>query len=672
MTRSKEISVLLYVLALLSVFAVIRNMAVVENYKGVIPIPIPIPIPIVESESDINIKTTIQDENIHGINDNVVKIEEDFGREQRKTQRPWLVLHVGPPKTGTTTIQTGLDIYAPQLASTDNVFYIGIAAERHNRPVYFRYQEKNNNSDSDNGISSIFPTKLLIKEDKEDKEFLRTLRWHSQEKHNIVVSSELFTTWLRGNYFFHVYSRVFLQEGGESEKYTASKPDPSNAMLESDMRNRKKQEQLRATLEERKAKEKDQAIQERRFLISQIHDARNLSSSKMKQYTHPFDHDDSSAFAFNVKVVVAYRHYFQWLPSFYYQNQVRNKNMGSPSLIDYVEAALNDLGEKYHAYETDFTNVAWLRDEISPNLRKEHGTLFSYLKWSAPRSLRDRVDIFDMHQLQIKPNINDTEANAPDLLRDFVCQAIPAADFTCSKLLNNTKPLVKRERNKEGGVSFLQTGKMTDTLYEQMKQKVFELFPEIRIGRSQSKSTSKFFETNKNFTWKDSIFYSERGNPAGYNQMRINFESWTQQRAEKQALGDISDDGHRQLCLGDKSIEKLRNVSWNILRHLEALVRLRDDNQVKEGSDNGGIDSTIDIFSAPDFARPEYPLLLSPNKYDHSKFPSESENLDWWGPIRRAHDDLFNTTIESGAYCELDLDRLFADEDFLKHVFFTL
>ncbi len=665
MTRPKEISVLLYLLAFLSVITFIHNMTVAENYKGV---RVHRPIPNAESERDT---------------------EEDFGIEQRKTQRPWLVLHVGPPKTGTTTIQMGLDIHAPQLASTDNVFYIGTPAVNRLRPVYFRYQEKNNNSNSnsnsDNGISSLFPTKPFL---NEDKELLQTLRWHSQQKHNIVFSSELFTTWLKGEYwlkdeYFHVYSRMFLQEGGESEKYTASKPDPSNAMLESDMRSRKKQEQkqkeqeqqarrLRAMLEERNAKEKYQAIQERRFLLSQIHDAKNLSSSVKEQYTHPFEHDDSSAFAFNVKVVVAYRHYFQWLPSFYYQNQLRNNRMGSPSLIDYVEAAMNGLGEKYHAHDADFTNATWLRDKISPNLRKEHGTLFSYLKWSAPRSLRDRVDIFDMHQQQIKPNNNDAEANAPDLLRDFVCQAIPAADFTCSKLLNNTKPLVKRERNKGGGISALQTGKMTDTLYEQMKQKVHEFFPEIRTGRFQSKQTSKFFETNKNFTWEDSIFYSEQGRPAGYNQMRKNFESWTQQRAEKQSLGDISDDGHRQLCLGEKSIEKLRNISWNILRHLEALVRLRDDNQVKEGSGNGGIDSTMDIFSAPDFGRPEYPLLLSPNKYDRSKFPSESENLDWWGHIRRAHDDLFNTTIESGAYCELDLDRLFADEDFLKHLFFTL
>ena len=40
-------------------------------------------------------------------------------------QRPVFVLHVGPPKTATTTIQCGLEEHAGRLASDDSTYFVG-------------------------------------------------------------------------------------------------------------------------------------------------------------------------------------------------------------------------------------------------------------------------------------------------------------------------------------------------------------------------------------------------------------------------------------------------------------------------------------------------------------------------------------------------------------------
>eukprot|EP00531_Pseudo-nitzschia_arenysensis_P019614 CAMPEP_0116151338 /NCGR_PEP_ID=MMETSP0329-20121206/20040_1 /TAXON_ID=697910 /ORGANISM="Pseudo-nitzschia arenysensis, Strain B593" /LENGTH=139 /DNA_ID=CAMNT_0003647937 /DNA_START=199 /DNA_END=618 /DNA_ORIENTATION=- len=134
--------------------------------------------------------------------------------------------------------------------------------------------------------------------------------------------------------------------------------------------------------------------------------------------------------------------------------------------------------------------------------------------------------------------------------------------------------------------------------------------------------------------------------------------------------------GHRLLCLSKESAKKLRNASWNLLRHLEALVRLREDNRATADSINGAEkDSkifTVGTAHAAAVARPKVLRLLSPNSYNHSSIFSDKNNsVDWWAPIKRAHDELFEKAVDRGEYCELDLDRLFADEDFLIQVFYT-
>jgi len=531
-------------------------------------------------------------------------------------QKPWLVVHVGPSKTATTTIQGGLDQHASELASTDNIFFLGsnMGGER-----YFRYREiSNSNSSGGFSFSKIYKGNKFL--GGRDEEFVSHMKWHAQQKHNLVISCELFTEWLsRKLTYFDINDLIFLQTGGYTERIQASKPDPSDEGRQKYMK------------EELSKDEKDRRRKQ-----------------DFRRSRHTFNNDDSSSFAFDVKFVVTYRHYFQWLPSYFYQSEVAN-GRGIPSIIKYIELALEDLGEQYYGDET--INLTNLTQASPPLLQKKHGPLYSYLKYTANRSFRDRVDIFDMHQQHIQsvPSDEANDANATkkmDVFRDFVCQALPDAASTCSELhTQNKKPIEKRVRTKVSGFVALETGRMTDTQDTQMKRKADSWFEELRGANS-----THIYE---NLTWEDSIMYNVSVK-ISKRRMRKNFESWVKKRAKRLQESPESDDGHRLHCLGEESSKKLRNASWNILRHLEALVRLRDE-----------IDSHY-IFEAVDAARPKYPLLLSPNKYNHSNV---SEDADWWGPLKRAHDDLFEKTVESGAFCELDLEHLFNDEDFVRQVF---
>ena len=101
-----------------------------------------------------------------------------------------------------------------------------------------------------------------------------------------------------------------------------------------------------------------------------------------------------------------------------------------------------------------------------------------------------------------------------------------------------------------------------------------------------------------------------------------------------------------------------------MLRHLEALVSIRD----KEIEENGS-EELKQLFRASEISQPKHPLLLSPQKYNH-KFIDYRKDEGWWAAIKRNHDILFEKAVESGAYCELDLDSLFSDENFVKQIFF--
>jgi hypothetical protein len=573
-------------------------------------------------------------------------------------QRPWMVVHVGPPKTGTTAIQAGLNQESATLAGADNIFYVGSTYPQ-DSVQYVRYDDRvrgiyNSNKNKTEGVLSIHPAMGLFMDDTPET-FVRVMKYHQQQKHNVVISAEHYTNTLPRtsthrertvSYFERIYDRVFLREGGLAENLTALSP------IEQEGIEQKKRLRRRRRLNESKT----------------VASAADATQQKKRRRSASADADESSRFGFDVKIVVTYRHYFQWLPSYYYQDQLLDYQEGAPTLIDYIENALGTLGDEYFVDGESAKNTVWSMT-TPPWLINFHGTLFPYLKWSSQRSLRNSVEIFDMHQQQIVVSNNKNETledeKSPDLFRDFICQSLPTALETCSSLqrTKGKKPLVANDRIKSGPVSSLETGKLSDTLVRQMIHAANDRFPE------HQKSATKRKEGAPIITYYDVDIARSIFNDQTFERLADNFYEWALRRKEKS-----SDDGHRQLCLGKDSALALKTASWNMLRHLEALVRMRDDDRIREADEQK---QQQQLFGALAISRPKYPLLLSPNKYNHGGLPnarnSENENKndeDWWAPIKRAHDELFQQTVERGAYCELDLDRLFADHDFVKQVFY--
>ena len=87
-------------------------------------------------------------------------------------KNPLLVLHVGPPKTGTTSLQHMLHQYEPQLLE-DNYFYAG------------------NSSVIDNFKNCIRRVQKAGKDTECWSDFVKTLEVHRKQGHNIILSNEV-------------------------------------------------------------------------------------------------------------------------------------------------------------------------------------------------------------------------------------------------------------------------------------------------------------------------------------------------------------------------------------------------------------------------------------------------------------------------------------------------
>ena len=104
--------------------------------------------------------------------------------DQRNSTRPYLILHAGPPKTGTTSIQCGLQKNFEALMELDNYYYLGIdcVGERgmSQNPMSFKlFRIVGNINGAKEGN---FDPYVM--------EFLAALESHRSQGHNVVVSSE--------------------------------------------------------------------------------------------------------------------------------------------------------------------------------------------------------------------------------------------------------------------------------------------------------------------------------------------------------------------------------------------------------------------------------------------------------------------------------------------------
>lgn len=125
----------------------------------------------------------------------------------------------------------------------------------------------------------------------------------------------------------------------------------------------------------------------------------------------------------NVRVVIGYRHYFDWIRSFYYQNHKQNSNLN--------KKWPNDSRGKAHPSFLSFLDYHLQRREAG-DLSVDGGL--------ANRGFGHHLTIsafnkFSPHFADIRIlNLHDYENRSDDLLQDFVCRILPSAKHTCNAL----------------------------------------------------------------------------------------------------------------------------------------------------------------------------------------------------------------------------------------------
>ena len=131
----------------------------------------------------------------------------------------------------------------------------------------------------------------------------------------------------------------------------------------------------------------------------------------------------------NVRVVVTYRHYFDWIRSFYYQTYKGSKKNH----------------QKIHPSYTDF---------LDSNLRMKQAGKLSADTGKIPQMWGHHLAVtalkkFSAHFPDIQyQNLHDSEE---DLVTDFVCRILPNADNTCRKLRNATTRKSKHQATRLSG-----------------------------------------------------------------------------------------------------------------------------------------------------------------------------------------------------------------------------
>ena len=283
----------------------------------------------------------------------------------------WFVLHIGPPKTATTTIQCGLEKHSLRLAKTDGYHYMGGGCGV-DRKEYFM----------PNGESTVLRRLIVwgLQGAKElsspVEEFVARAKKIRQSGRSVVLSSELFGSQ--------------LVPGATTMKRTR----------------------------------------------------------KMLTTSSGFDPE-------NVRIVLSYRHFVDWLPSYHYQKHLMN-TVDKPWVINdpddvrvtpflqyadeylsnweaFQQKALNNSSYQIRKLEEqadDSNEVLDLPFALPKDRQSIHPSWWLYQLWSHYFPLKNQVQVYDMH--------SPMNSNRPrdDTVTNFICNMLPTANETCSRLMH--------------------------------------------------------------------------------------------------------------------------------------------------------------------------------------------------------------------------------------------
>ena len=263
-----------------------------------------------------------------------------------------------------------------------------------------------------------------------------------------------------------------------------------------------------------------------------------------------------------------------------------------------------------------------------------HASVFAYLKWSSPKELRDRVSVLDLHQqllLPLEAATATTFGNSTpsgDVLADFVCHMLPSALHTCNKLR-------KRTQNNSSNTTA------------------------TTILRKRVTSTNAFVSTADKHRIEDYAKHSLSMTPKSRYLFR-RIDQWFATKAKLVSPRDALEKSYGRAlvnCMNETSQDRLKSASWNSLVQLVFLVQTQNNNSNHRSSSRNE--------SQTNATKNDQPSLLLNNGIDFDP----SNDHSWMGPTKKAHDAAFETFVASGKFCEINVQKLFANESFVKYVF---
>eukprot|EP00536_Pseudo-nitzschia_multiseries_P017922 jgi/Psemu1/53169/gm1.53169_g len=628
--------------------------------------------------------------------------------------RPWMVVHVGPPKTGTTTIQQGL--FKPRirrmLARQDNVYYVAA------RMI------------SSNSTSRVFlPGNLLFPGPNSDLK--KVLREHQQAGHNVLISSEHFTSKINARRSSASWRKGFFEHALLGKPRNDSDNDDNNDDNNDDDNNDDNDNDNND--------DDDNNDNDKVEDIGPFRLPRRLQSQPQSQSQTPMEpyENQEPFFGFRVKIVVTYRHFFDWITSQHHQRYLRHGGIRikteedkqktyTAGIVEYIEdylrhAALDDKDDDLYGPKEqqqqllrdgndDFINDSSARGAIAfrealsilPEKRMADalynsdgakynglsGSLFAHRKFLSSAELYDRVDVIDMHQQPLEPpnnyntNTNSAVANAngdPGLLANFVCQSLPAANRTCAMLRHDALAAdgkrrhntVKRSRNNSlSGVPSSQD--MSRVLWH-LRWKLTDLFdPTVRVTLPQFSSLVLAIDK-----WFEGAGNGGEGNGEGNGEPR-----------------EVP-----KICLEGENLERLKKLSLDYLAEMYRLVRKHSlrrrkiqqqqqqqlENNNGNNNNNNGIGSSIyeygyhgrslfrsshsrdHLLLSRDYDGTELPVVSFANNNNNNSGQAGG-SLPLPEHIIAAHNAEFDRYVAKGKYCQLDLEPLLSDPVFVDYV----
>ena len=300
-------------------------------------------------------------------------------QQQRQTpkERPYFILHIGPPKTATTSIQCTLQQYSHELAVQDRYYYVGKTCP--GLPLI-------HNNNTTNGSTHTYmpnqertiPGHYLIQGLNDHNPHNRgyealqaRIDYHYQRGNHIIYSNEAFANhMIDQNSTWETLLSLFTKNGGAAD-------EQAQASLPTNRRNWK------------------------------------------------------------VRIVIGYRHYYDFIRSFYYQHEKQNKHLNQkwpteghgkyhPAFLSYLDSHLQYVENQTigKTQNGGVHNAAW----------GQHLTVSAYQKFQT--HFRD-IRILNLHPTS--PNPNDTTTakttnNADTIGTQFVCDMLPTAHKTCALL----------------------------------------------------------------------------------------------------------------------------------------------------------------------------------------------------------------------------------------------